>query len=74
MYWGIGSIAPRILNLGTRWMWVVSFRLRPHYPRGNNSRLPLDRMLGGPQGRSGCSGEEKFSHPLPESKPRSPSP
>jgi len=24
MYWGSGDIAPRILNLGTRWRWVVS--------------------------------------------------
>jgi hypothetical protein len=27
------SIAPRILNLSTRWRWVVSLVLRPLYPR-----------------------------------------
>jgi len=31
---GNGDIAPRILNLGSRWGWVVSFTTRPHYPRG----------------------------------------
>jgi hypothetical protein len=29
---GSGDIAPRILNLGTRWRWVVSFTLRPLCP------------------------------------------
>jgi len=24
-YWRSGGIAPRILNLGPRWRWVVSF-------------------------------------------------
>jgi len=27
-YWGSGYIASSILNLGTRWGWVVSFTLR----------------------------------------------
>jgi len=31
-YWEIGGINPRILNLGTRWRWVVSFTPRPLYP------------------------------------------
>jgi len=26
-----GGIAPRILNLGTRWRWVVSFTTEPLY-------------------------------------------
>jgi len=25
MYWESGGIAPHILNLNTRWRWVVSF-------------------------------------------------
>jgi len=29
---GSGDIAPRILNLGTKWRRVVSFTLRPPYP------------------------------------------
>jgi len=35
--WRSGGIAPRILNLGNRWRWVVSFTLRPLYPRGKSS-------------------------------------
>jgi len=27
-----------ILNLGTRWRWMVSFTLRPLYPRGKSPR------------------------------------
>jgi hypothetical protein len=32
VYWGNGCIAPRILDLGTRWRWMVSFTPRPLYP------------------------------------------
>jgi len=28
------NTAPRILKLGTRWRWVVSFTLRLLFPRG----------------------------------------
>jgi hypothetical protein len=28
-YWGSGGIAPCILDVGTRWKWVVSFTPRP---------------------------------------------
>jgi hypothetical protein len=31
------GIALCILNLGSRWRWLVSFTLRPLYPRGKNS-------------------------------------
>jgi hypothetical protein len=55
--WGNGVIAPSFL--GTRWMWVVSFTLRPLYPWGNRPRYTLDRRLGGPQSRSGRYGEYK---------------
>jgi hypothetical protein len=35
-----------ILDLGTRWGWVVSITPRPRfYPRGKDSRFPLDRRL-----------------------------
>jgi hypothetical protein len=37
-YWGSGGLAPRILDLGTRWRLVVSFTRRPLYPR----ERPLD--------------------------------
>jgi hypothetical protein len=33
------------------------------FRRGNNSRYPLDRRLGGPQSRSGQHGEEKILAP-----------
>jgi hypothetical protein len=33
-YWGTGGIASRILDLGTRWRWVISFTARPLYPPG----------------------------------------
>jgi hypothetical protein len=64
-YWGSGGIAPHILDLGTRWRWVVSFTLRPLYPQGKRPSYPLDRRLGGPQSRSGRGGEEKNSQPPP---------
>jgi hypothetical protein len=70
-YWGSVGIAPRILDLGTRWRSMVSFTPRPLYPAGKCSWYPLDRRLGGPQSRSGRGGEDKNSHPPPrESKPR----
>jgi len=57
--WVSGGIAPRILNLGTRWRWVVSFAPQPLYPQGKSPRFPLVRRLGGPQSRSGWGGEQK---------------
>jgi hypothetical protein len=34
-----------ILDLGTRWRWVVSFTSRSLYHRGNSPWYPLDRRL-----------------------------
>jgi hypothetical protein len=62
---GSGDIAPRILDLGTRWRWVVSFTSRPLYPQGKSPWYPLDRRLGESQSRSGRGGEEKNSQPPP---------
>jgi hypothetical protein len=59
-----GGTVPPILNLGTRWRWVVSFTSRPLYPWGKSPRYPLDGTMGRPQSRSGCGGEEKNSRPL----------
>jgi len=67
--YGSGGIDPRILNLGTRWRWVVCFTPRPSYPRRKIGRYPLDRKLGGPQSRSGRGGEGKNSQPLPDIEP-----
>jgi hypothetical protein len=61
MYKRIGGIAPRILDLGTRWRRVVSFTPWPLCPQGKSPWYPLDRRLGGPQNRSGRGGEEPVS-------------
>jgi hypothetical protein len=68
-YWRSGGIAPRILDLGTIWRWVVSFTPRNLYPQGNSPWYPLDRSLGGTQSRSGRGGEEKNFQPLPRLEP-----
>jgi hypothetical protein len=65
VYWGNGGIAPRILDLGIRWRWVVNFTPRPLYPQRKSPWYPLDRGLGGHQSRSGRGGEEKNSQPQP---------
>ena len=44
-YRGNRDIAPFILNLGTRWRWVVSFARRPHKPPENGSKTR--RIWGG---------------------------
>jgi hypothetical protein len=45
-YWRSGCIAPRILDIGSRWRWVVSFTPRPLYPQGKSPWYPLDGRLG----------------------------
>jgi hypothetical protein len=45
-YWETGGMVPRILDLGTRWRWVVSFTPLPLYPQGKSPWYPLDRRLG----------------------------
>jgi hypothetical protein len=42
-YWGSRGIAPRILDLGTRWRWVVSFTPLPLYPK---ERTPGNHWIG----------------------------
>jgi len=56
---GSGGIAPRILNLGTRWRRVVSFTPLPLYPSKKSPRYSLDRRLGEPESQSGRGSEEK---------------
>jgi hypothetical protein len=68
-YLGVEVLAPRILNLGTRWKWVVSFTPWPLYLQWKRPWYPLDRRLGGSQIRSGRGGEEKNSQPLPVLEP-----
>jgi hypothetical protein len=52
-----------MLDFGTRWRWVVSFRYRLRYTSGNSPppRFPFDRRLGGPRSLCGRCGEEKIS-------------
>jgi hypothetical protein len=56
-YWGSGGIAPCILNLGTRWRWVVSFTSQQLYPRYPLHRDNFTFTLAGiePQSSSPCS-------------------
>jgi hypothetical protein len=61
-HWG-GGIASRILDLSTRWRWVVRSMPRPLYPQAKNPWYTLDMKLGGPQSLSGRGGEEKNSQP-----------
>jgi hypothetical protein len=71
-----------ILNLGTRWRWVINYTPRPLYLRGNFPRHLLDRRLCGPQNQSGGHGGEKsLAHagnrtpnPLPPSQHPVPKP
>jgi hypothetical protein len=67
-YWESGGRAPRILDLGTRWTWVVSFTSRQLYPQGKSRWYPLDRRNGGLHIRS-WRGDEKNSQPLPWFEP-----
>jgi len=52
-YNGSRGIAPFLLNPGCTWRWVVSFTLRPLYPRGIIPRGAFSRRLLGPHSRSG---------------------
>jgi len=51
-----GTVHPIILDLGTRWVWVVSNTLRPCLTRGKGPLYPSERRLGGPQIWSGHRG------------------
>jgi hypothetical protein len=57
---GSGCIDPHILNLGTRWRSVASFKPRPLYPREKGSQSSVNRKLGEQQSRSKCGGREKI--------------
>jgi hypothetical protein len=54
-----------ILDLGTKWKWVVRFTLGSLYSLEKSPRYPLDRRLGGLQSRSRFCGVEKNRSPLP---------
>jgi hypothetical protein len=46
---GSGGVPPLILNLGTKWGWVVDLTPRPLYQRGKSSRSLPDRSWVGPK-------------------------
>jgi hypothetical protein len=64
---GGGGMAPCILNLGTRWGLVISFKPRPLLPE-KTPRYPLDRRPVGLQSQLGrCDEDENLA--LPRTKP-----
>jgi hypothetical protein len=62
--WGSVDLAPCILDLRTRWRWVVSFIPQLLYPQGKSPWYPLDRRLGGLQSSSGHGNEKNSQHLL----------
>jgi hypothetical protein len=69
-YWGSRGIAPLILNLDSRWIYVVNLKPRSLYPRGK----PLVGYwsLSEPQNRFERFGEEKNFLPMPGIEQSSP--
>jgi hypothetical protein len=55
----VGSISVLIFSIPTRWMWMVSFTPWS-LSVGEELSVPLNRRLGGPQGRSGRFGKINF--------------
>jgi hypothetical protein len=60
-YTGSRGIASFILNLSTRWRWVVNCTPRLLY-RCEEPWDPLNNRMGGLQSRPGCSGRGEKSH------------
>jgi hypothetical protein len=50
LVWVSGRIDPSLLDLGTRWRWVVNFMPQLLYTQRKNLQYPLDSRLGGPRG------------------------
>jgi hypothetical protein len=69
VYWESGGIAPHILDLDTRWGWVVGFMLQLLYHQGKSPQYTFDRRLWRPQSQPQHDGEEKNSQPLPGPEP-----
>jgi hypothetical protein len=67
--WQSKGIALLILNLCTRWQWVVIFTPLSLYPQ-EITWYPLSRKLGGPNNQSGYSGAKKNSLLLLGFKPQ----
>jgi hypothetical protein len=60
---GEWSYSSTILDLGSRWRWVVSFTPRPIYLRGNSFQYSLNRRILGP--RSAMDAVEKIKSLAP---------
>jgi hypothetical protein len=58
-----------ILDLGTRWGWVVSVTPRPRFTPGRDPRYPLDTGWVGARSDLDIEAGEKSSLPLPGSNP-----
>jgi hypothetical protein len=58
LYWGSGSTAPCVFDLGTRWRASGQIHAPAPYPQGKSPWHSLDRTLGG------HCGEEKNFQPL----------
>jgi hypothetical protein len=57
-----GYTDPCFLDPDTSWRWVISFTLRPPYPRGKSPRYSLDRRLVRPRNRFGRRGENSWPY------------
>jgi hypothetical protein len=55
---------PRIIIIGSKWMWVVRFMSQLLFPR-KNPEWPLNWRTSRPQSHFGCVGEKINLHPLP---------
>jgi hypothetical protein len=44
--WGTEGIAPRVLNLSTRWRWENSLNLQPLHSLEKGPQCPLNKRLG----------------------------
>jgi hypothetical protein len=68
-YWGVEVQLHALFDLGTRWRSSGELHALAALPPRKSLWHPLDRRLGGPQGRSGRGGEEKNSQPPPGIEP-----
>jgi len=63
-FWDDGDTILVILNLGSRWKWVIRFTSLPLCSREKGPRYPLNGRLGERKMRSESFGEEKDHLPL----------
>jgi hypothetical protein len=64
-YCGYRVLTPCILQLGTRWTWVVSFMSYPFNSWIKSTHYPLNWRLGEVQSWSECCSRRKNLTPLP---------